>query len=358
MKKVLCLIESLGSGGAERQMTGLACMLKDNGIDVSVATYDSQDFYKSSLIEHGIEPILASTSSSLLVRLWKIGCVVRLLKPDVVISYSRASSIVACVGKALGAKYKLIVSERNTTQVISKSELIKFKLYKYADVIVPNSYSQYSFIKQMYSQLISRTIVITNFVDTVLFQPHAKKERGNMFLIIVVARVQKQKNVINFIKSLKMVAAYRTDFHVKWYGCQSDDNYFSKCMKMVEDYGLSQQIEFVKPSSNISEEYNNADFFCLPSIYEGYPNVICEAMSSGLPVICSNVCDNPRIVEEGVNGFLFNPESVYDMASALEKMLSMGASERKIMGYNNRQKVLKNHSMQEFVNKYLAIISE
>ena len=49
--KVLCLIENLGSGGAERQMVGLAALLKERGHDVTVLTYYPDDFYKHVLDE-------------------------------------------------------------------------------------------------------------------------------------------------------------------------------------------------------------------------------------------------------------------------------------------------------------------
>ena len=58
----------------------------------------------------------------------------------------------------------------------------------------------------------------------------------------------------------------------------------------------------------------------MSSFYEGTPNVICEAMSSGCP-ISSDVCDNARNVKENENGFLFNPRSPEDMAKKLEEAL-------------------------------------
>ena len=52
------------------------------------------------------------------------------------------------------------------------------------------------------------------------------------------------------------------------------------------------------------------DAFCLPSFKEGYPNVIVEAMSCELPVLCSKICENPVIVEDNINGFLFDPHNI------------------------------------------------
>ena len=54
MKRILCLIESLGSGGAERQLTGLAVMLKQHGYQVEVWYYVQKEFYVSYLLENGV----------------------------------------------------------------------------------------------------------------------------------------------------------------------------------------------------------------------------------------------------------------------------------------------------------------
>ena len=62
--KILCLIEALGSGGAERQMVGLASLLKKDGNDVAVMTYYPKDFYKYVLDEAGIEHIYVEKAQS------------------------------------------------------------------------------------------------------------------------------------------------------------------------------------------------------------------------------------------------------------------------------------------------------
>ena len=96
--------------------------------------------------------------------------------------------------------------------------------------------------------------------------------------------------------------------------------------------------------------------FCLPSLYEGYPNVVAEAMACELPIICSNVYENPYIVEEGVNGFLFDLESIDDMVNAIQKIVSLTNEERRRMGTLNRQLCLKRNTEEEFLNSYIKLI--
>ena len=109
-------------------------------------------------------------------------------------------------------------------------------------------------------------------------------------------------------------------------------------------------------TQKIHEEYVKADYFCLPSFYEGTPNVICEAMASGLPVICSNVCDNGRYVEDRVNGFLFDPHDVNSMASTIQQILKIDNNAYLTYKDNSRSKALTMLAKHVFIKNYLDIL--
>ncbi len=74
------------------------------------------------------------------------------------------------------------------------------------------------------------------------------------------------------------------------------------------------------PPEQISEVYNAVDIFCLPSHWEGLANANIEAMSSGLPVITTDVCGHPELITSGVNGILVPPK---DPAKLSEALLSL-----------------------------------
>ena len=110
------------------------------------------------------------------------------------------------------------------------------------------------------------------------------------------------------------------------------------------------------PNQKIEEEYRKADIFCLPSLFEGYPNVVAEAMSCELPILCSNVYENPYIVEEGINGFLFDPKKPEAIADAINKMANLTHEERLEMGKRNRQLCLKRNTEEAFLKSYVELI--
>lgn len=357
MRKILCFIESLGSGGAERQLTGLAVMLKEQGYEVEVCYYIKKEFYLPYLKENGVNVTFLKNAANKYKRYFAIRRYINISNPDTVISYSRSTSMITCLIKLLGAKYKLIVSERNTTQEIGKMERIQFFLYKWANLIVPNSNAQGKFIKENFANLASKINVITNFVDTDKFSPAMNTllvhDTTN---IICVGRRSPQKNILRFIDVIHKIVKDGYNIHINWFGQDENDEYNEKINKSIIDKRLENIFEFHEPSISIHEEYNKADVFCLPSLYEGFPNVLCEAMSCAKPILCSRVCDNPSIVSEYENGLMFNPLDIDDMVEIIEKYIDFSDKKKNDMAIKSREIAVDMFSKKSFLNKYIDII--
>ena len=119
---------------------------------------------------------------------------------------------------------------------------------------------------------------------------YVDRKRRDVPEIVVAASIWGSKNTIGFIETVRILAEKGYKFHVSWYG-KTENNicYFNKCVKKIEGWHLHNFIELKEKTKRIKQVYQDADYFCLPSFYEGTPNVICEAISTGLPVICSNV---------------------------------------------------------------------
>lgn len=357
MKHVLCLIENLGSGGAERQITNLAVLLKKQGHEVEVAYYIKKEFYLSFLKENGVKGCYLPEATNPRKRFFELKKHIKAISPDTIISYSASSSMIACLLKLLGAKFNLIVSERNTTQRLTPRDRIKFFLYWWANHIVPNSQSQSNFIAEHFPKLTSKVKVITNFVDTSKFVPSDTKvpehEGINM---ICVGRLMPQKNIPRFIEAIHKIVNDGYKIHVSWFGKDLHDTYSEECHRGIERYYLKDVIVFNAPSPTIQDEYQKADVFCLPSLYEGFPNVLCEAMSCGKPVLCSRVCDNPYIAIESKNALLFDPLNVDDIVATIKHYLELPQEKKNEMGEKSREIALELFSKERFISNYCEII--
>lgn len=355
--KILLLIDSLGAGGAQRQIVGLAVLLKQKGYDVTVAFYHDIPFYISILQQNKIPFTFLRQAENRFLRLWALTRYLNHVKYDVVISYIETPSICACIAKLINNSFKLIVSERNTSQCTGINEIIRFALFRVADYIVPNAYSQGDYILSHFPVLKNKIVTIPNFVDLGYFTPRTKSLRREVPEIIVVATVRASKNTLGFLDAVKKLDTNGIRFHISWYGIDaSQTEYLTLCKQKISRLGLGMLIDLKEKTKEIKEKYQSADFFCLPSFYEGTPNVICEAMACGLPIACSDVCDNNRYVLPQQNGFLFDPKDSDSIFQALASLLQL--NQERYDQYCIKSRVLAESLFSEdrFVESYIKLL--
>lgn len=357
--KILLFIDSIGPGGAQRQLVGLASFLKEKGYDVTIAVYHDIRFYENQLFKANIPYVYLDKANKSLFRIWHIARYIYEFNAQVVISYLETPSICACIARLFNHRFKLIVSERNTTQHTGRNERIRFNLFRIADYVVPNAYSQETYMRDTFPKLANKIVTIPNFVDLEYFVPPIERKRREVLEIMIAASIWPSKNTLGFIDSVSILKERGCAFHVVWYGkSESNIDYYKTCQEKVSQLGLEDYISLKEKTAKIKDCYLEADLFCLPSFYEGTPNVICEAMACGLPIICSDVCDNSRYVEDGVNGFLFDPYNATSMANALERLLSMKDKDYKAYCRNSRVRAEKLLSKDKFVESYINLIEQ
>ena len=359
MKRILCLSDRLGyRGGAERQLSGLAYFLSQRGYDVQVATYLTQDHPSILELNYGMQYYCIPNTGGKLAKFMAVNRYIKEGKFDVVIAYKNGPIYISCLLKLLGCRFTLIASDRNTDQKKDFRVRIKMFLYSFANFIVPNSYSQEHYIRENFTKLTPKVHTIINYLDVRRFAPHPYRTVPDVLKCIVVASIKKQKNPINFIKAISLLRQEGFRVEVDWYGIVNDESLYKECTEIIQKLNIFESIKIIPPVTNIHEMYPNYELFCLPSFFEGFPNTLCEAMSCGLPVIASNVCDNPYILENGAYGALFNPESPESIANALKTYLIKCRSNRDEIGRKNRERISSLCSEEAFVKKYERLIEE
>ncbi len=151
---------------------------------------------------------------------------------------------------------------------------------------------------------------------------HETKKQSNSFDILFIGRLEKRKNIVNLIRSFdklkertegekresKLILAGKAGFG------------FDEIKKEIEKSEHKNDIILTGYVTEKRKEdlYEEADLFVFPSFYEGFGMPVLEAMSYGVPVICSNMSSLPEI--SGDSALIVDPYSVENMAEALEKM--------------------------------------
>ncbi|MCH5230107.1 MAG: glycosyltransferase [Muribaculaceae bacterium] len=350
-KKILLITDALVQGGAERQIVNLAIGLKKRNYNIRlISFYPYENFFEKLLTVNNINVETYENGINGLKRSYIIYKLVRLWKPNAVITYKGGPSMAACIAR-LFTKFNLIVSERNITLKKGIKDYLKFNLFRKADYVVPNSFTQGKYIEENFSFLKKKIKVINNMVDTETFKPSDKNFNNEKINIITTARISPQKNILNYLHAIHLLKKDNVNCHFNWYGrINSSDDYWNQIEKKIINLDIGDMVTFHGPKNNIVEKYHENDIFILPSYYEGFPNVLCEAMACGLPCIASNVSDSPYILNN--ENCIVDPNNPYNIAEVLKRMIIKNKEIREVEGEKNRLRILDLCSEEKFLDNY------
>ena len=119
----------------------------------------------------------------------------------------------------------------------------------------------------------------------------------------------------------------------------------------IEHLGLSEYVQMLGFRSDVADIFAASDIYVFPSHQEGLPVALMEAMSVGMPVVCSKIRGNTDLIEEGIGGYFFNSHDAKTLVTALNKALSDNLTKREQMGQANIE-VMKQFD-KETVNKVM-----
>ncbi|MEG1313564.1 MAG: glycosyltransferase [Bacilli bacterium] len=358
--KILCVIDNLGSGGAQRQIVNLALSFKDRGHNIDFLVYHSDSFYYDVLKDSDIQ-VIEVIENNYLKRILKMRKVIRNGKYDAVLSFLEAASFISTLSGFPYRKWKLVVGERSANPNILKS--FKLKMYRwfhlFASSVVANSYENIKMVKDI-NPLISKEKlhVIYNLIDFNKWQfnkDHYIYRKNGKFNLTVVASHQYLKNLNGLVEAIHLLdATYKDQILINWYGGTSKDDSREKAFRKIQAYGLEKNFIFHEPTLEIASRVNEADALGLFSFYEGLPNVVCEAMVMQKPIICSDVSDIKLLIDQK---YVFDPYNSNDISEKIKLLIDSRGDDLYVIGQKNKEMALEVFDKNQIVSKYLNLLS-
>jgi glycosyltransferase involved in cell wall biosynthesis len=218
-------------------------------------------------------------------------------------------------------------------------------VFRKADRIVVTTDWMKDMVINRYRLAEDRVYVIPNYVDTELFSPR-KAPFNDSKKVCFVGRLEAQKNPLALIKAIQ-----DTEVELIVVG---DGPLGKDLREFVHSRGLRVKFLGNLPNRELPAIMNSAQLFVLPSLYEGHPKALIEAMACGLPVIGTNVPGIREIINHGETGFLCGttPREIREAIMFLlrEKGLCIK------LGENARRFVLENFSMDRILNMELLLL--
>jgi glycosyltransferase involved in cell wall biosynthesis len=161
-------------------------------------------------------------------------------------------------------------------------------------------------------------LVIPNGVDSDVFSPARDRRVGETIECVFVGRFQEQKNLFFLLRVFSRLDRNLSILHMVGDGPLRD-----RLTVLARELGCDENIVWHGwvDRSTLRDIYRRCDVLVNPSLYEGLPNVVLEAMACGLPVLASRVIGNDELVIDGRTGYLFDPENENELENLLRKIL-------------------------------------
>ena len=270
--------------------------------------------------------------------------------------FSSKSALIILISKLIRKKIiiKLTSFGHDDPETIKNKGKILYFLYLCADCYIgvspvfKNSYLKSNLDLKNYHS-------IPNGVDTRIFcPPENEKEKqiireklglpSELNIILFVGHFSKEKSALDLLNSW-LILEEKSKSALVFIGSSNSMNFevdldVVNQLKSKSSEFINRNIFFVEKTDKVHEYYQASDIYILPSLREGLPNTLLEAMSCGVTVISSQLPDiTDWVIDDRIDGFLYSPGNIDELNMLLKKILA-DESLRKKIGFNARQTII------------------
>lgn len=343
IKKIVCVIDSLNSGGAQRQMIALTNFFISKGIEVHLVvihpiyTIENLLLRSDKLVIHRFQKYRYFSAFSLLVKLSMLN------EYNFFLSYLKGPNFLLLSLKLLFPKIFIVVSERRGfSKNLGFFWSLQYYFYFIANVVVFNSTDTYKKVVKYCIPLKFNSKVIYNLTK----HNSDVNKLMNQTRISFIANYRIEKNYTLLLNTIVKFKNVNTDIFVNCYGnnffINNIPSKYSKHFLSLKNRVIIEKLsKFINLNSYVEDPtkiYSNSEFILLLSDYEGFPNVVCEGMMNGCIIISTAVSDVEKFIIHKVNGFILqdsSPEALFEAfkwakSLNIEDKLSASQTNKKI----------------------------
>ncbi len=352
--KILIIIDSLGSGGAEHSTAVMADFLNVNKIDFNILCLDRKKVGVELEMKRKGYKISFLRKSGFYLQIREIAEVIKKGDFDVVHSILFRSNIRTRFAKFFTqfTHIESLVSttyskERFLDKNINSKALMFYRLIdKYtAKYWVDHFHSISETVKLHYKEQLGipdqKITVIYRGRTPLKNQIRLNKKSSDCITLINVGRNEYAKGQIYFVKSLKNLKELGYNFRAQIYG--REGNSTNAIKEFIFKNNLEDCVSLEGYTDQISEKLLIADIFIFPSLYEGLGGALIEAQAAGLPIVCSDIPVLHEVVIQNKNAKFFESRDIDSLVNAIRFYLD---KPEKIKEFGEV-------SLQNFQNKFL-----
>ena len=359
MLKVLQLIPTLDRSGAEKQMVLLCKGLPRDRFEVEAAALTRLGPFEAELREAGIP--LTLIGKPLKIDPFAMERLTRFMKAkrfDVVQTWVFAANSYGRVA-ARRAKVPVVVTAEMAVDLWkSRGHLaIDRALAKWTDRLVGNSHAVVDFYRKAGIPEDKLAMIYSGVADEPIpeFDRAAvRQEFGwppDAPVIVFIGRLMAQKAVADLIAALDILQHVRPDLKTLIIG---QGPLRDELIETAHKFDLDDKVRFTGHREDAQRILGAADLLVLPSLYEGLPNVVLEAMRLGKPVVATSAPGTSEVVVDGETGLLVPLQNPTELARAIRKVLGDAELARK-MGEAGQRRVANEFGVQLMIDRFAEL---
>jgi glycosyltransferase involved in cell wall biosynthesis len=338
MKKILIFAKTI-DGGTGTYLTNLLSIKKiiNDKVLVSVAVLEkpifvqtsNEDFHYMKKRDYSLDKYSFSYKNltDFIKEFFWFKKILRLEKPSIILAVDVNCNIHTGLNKFLCRKnFKTIFTthsdldgnlDQKSTKVLKLilKRFISF-LYNRSDILVSVSTDLANSLRSNFG-IRKNIVTIFNGLGIINSSPQKSKPESN--IILTVARLDNQKDHFTLLKAFELLIREIDNVSLWFVG---DGPLMKELKRYVKENNIEKNVEFLGWQNNVKEFFLNSDIFILSSNREGFPYALIEAMSFGLPVVCTDTPYGPReILDDGKYGYLVPMKDHIKMKEVMKNLL-------------------------------------
>jgi len=354
---VVQLLPTLRTGGAERLVTDLSTCLQTHGVRVTIVTMFGPENtpYEQRVEEAGIPHRWLNKRFGLDLRMpVRISRTLRELRPDVLhthlytLRYAAPALPVNRIPAVLYTLHSIPRKEDNMLGLLINWLAFRFRLVQPVAI----SPTIAAAARSLYGARINFPVIRNGIqMPPFLAVKNAGQRKRNRFVLLNVGRLTDVKNQQFLLRIALRLQALGLDFELRFAG---DGPLRQALEEQARILSVESKVKFLGSVSDMAAVYGDADIFVLPSLYEGLPIALLEAMASALPVVASAVGGVPDVIHDGRTGILLPPGDESAWATVIHQ-LATSPELRKKLGSAAREEVVARYDIGSTTRAYLEL---
>ena len=371
--KIVHIIAALNVGGTEMMLYKLLPRMRKDRFENIVITLKekgelSEDFESQNIRVYNVGGMGGILRISALIRSLKI---LREINPDIIQGWLAHGNFVAQIA-SIFLPYRLSTlwnirytalpkpETKNSTLLIIKLLSLLSSLPQkiiFNSITGANDHCRMGYRRD-------KSCIIPNGFDTKLFSPSVKNRRSvrlelnipeEAILIGLIGRFDPLKDHRCFLKAGEKLLSNKREIFFLLTG--RDVDWQNRQLKQfIEKLGISEKVFLLGERKDVPRITAAFDIAACSSVAEGFPNVIGEAMSCGIPCVVTDVGDSAWLV--GDSGIVVPPRNHEALCEAWLKLIELGSEKRRVLGEKARKRIEDHFSIQMIVKKYEQLYEE